>query len=148
MSSFKVFDIAGSGMSAESVRLNTVASNLANADSVSGDPSQVYQAKHPVFQSVQALGAAAIGAAANQLSQQASASVKVSGIASNTAAPEARYDPSNPLANSDGYVYSSNVNVVEEMTDMISASRSYQNNVEVMNTARNMMLDTLKLGQS
>jgi len=148
MSSFKVFDIAGSGMSAESVRLNTVASNLANADSVSGDPTQVYQAKHPVFQSVQALGTAALGAAANQLSQQASASVKVSGIASNTAAPEARYDPSNPLANSDGYVYSSNVNVVEEMTDMISASRSYQNNVEVMNTARNMMLDTLKLGQS
>ena len=158
MSSFKVFDIAGSGMSAESVRLNTVASNLANADSVSGDPSQVYQAKHPVFQSVQALGAAnlgvaalaatVVGAAANQLAQQASASVKVSGIASNTAAPEARYDPSNPLANADGYVYSPNVNVVEEMTDMISASRAYQNNVEVMNTARNLMLDTLKLGQS
>jgi len=157
MSSFNVFDIAGSGMSAESVRLNTVASNLANADSVSGDPTQVYQAKHPVFQSVQALGAAALGTTAlgtatmgtgsSHLSQQASASVKVSGIAANTAAPEARYDPSNPLANSDGYVYSSNVNVVEEMTDMISASRSYQNNVEVMNTARNMMLDTLKLGQ-
>ena len=158
MSSFNVFDIAGSGMSAESVRLNTVASNLANADSVSGDPTQVYQAKHPVFQSVQALGAAALGTTAlgtatmgtgsSHLSQQASASVKVSGIAANTAAPEARYDPSNPLANSDGYIYSSNVNVVEEMTDMISASRSYQNNVEVMNTARNMMLDTLKLGQS
>jgi flagellar basal-body rod protein FlgC len=158
MSSFNVFDIAGSGMSAESVRLNTVASNLANADSVSGDPNQVYQAKHPVFQSVQALGAAALGTTAlgtatmgtgsSHLSQQASASVKVSGIAANSAAPEARYDPSNPLANSDGYVYSSNVNVVEEMTDMISASRSYQNNVEVMNTARNMMLDTLKLGQS
>ena|ERR1035441_7962053 len=144
MSSFKVFEIAGSGMSAESVRLNTVASNLANADSVSGDPTQVYQAKHPVFQSVQALGAAAAG----QLSEQASASVRVTGIAANTAAPESRYDPNNPLANAEGYVYSSNVNVVEEMTDMISASRSYQNNVEVMNTARNMMLDTLKLGQS
>ena len=143
MSSFKVFDIAGSGMSAQSVRLNTVASNLANADSVSGDPTQVYQAKHPVFQSVQALGAAA-----SQSAEQASASVKVLSIATNTAAPESRYDPGNPLANSDGYVYSSNVNVVEEMTDMISASRSYQNNVEVMNTARNMMLDTLKLGQS
>ena len=143
MSSFKVFDIAGSGMSAESVRLNTVASNLANADSVSGDPTQVYQAKHPVFQSVQALGAAA-----SQMEEQASASVRVLGIANNTAAPESRYDPSNPLANSEGYVYSSNVNVVEEMTDMISASRSYQNNVEVMNTARNLMLDTLKLGQS
>jgi flagellar basal-body rod protein FlgC len=143
MSSFKVFDIAGSGMSAESVRLNTVASNLANADSVSGDPTQVYQAKHPVFQSVQALGAAA-----SQTAEQASASVKVLAIAANQAAPEARYDPSNPLANSEGYVYGSNVNVVEEMTDMISASRSYQNNVEVMNTARNLMLDTLKLGQS
>ena len=80
MSSFKVFDIAGSGMSAESVRLNTVASNLANANSVSGDPSQVYQAKHPVFQSVQALGAAA-----SQTAEQASASVKVLGIAANTA---------------------------------------------------------------
>jgi flagellar basal-body rod protein FlgC len=143
MSSFKVFEIAGSGMSAESVRLNTVASNLANADSVSGDPTQVYQAKHPVFQSVQELGAAA-----GQTAQQASASVRVLGIASNQAAPEAHYDPGNPLANSDGYVYSPNVNAVEEMTDMISASRSYQNNVEVMNTARNMMLDTLKLGQS
>jgi flagellar basal-body rod protein FlgC len=150
MSSFKVFDIAGSGMSAESVRLNTVASNLANASSVSGDPTQVYQAKHPVFQSVQSLGAAALGSAgvAGRLSEQASASVKVSGISTSTAAPEQRYDPGNPLANSDGYVYGSNVNVVEEMTDMISASRSYQNNVEVMNTARNMMLDTLKLGQS
>jgi flagellar basal-body rod protein FlgC len=143
MSSFKVFEIAGSGMSAESVRLNTVASNLANADSVSGDPSQVYQAKHPVFQSVQELGAAA-----SQTAQQASASVRVLGIAANQAAPEAHYDPGNPLANSDGYIYSPNVNAVEEMTDMISASRSYQNNVEVMNTARNMMLDTLKLGQS
>jgi flagellar basal-body rod protein FlgC len=142
MSAFKVFDIAGSGMSAESVRLNTVASNLANADAVSGDPNQVYQAKHPVFQSVQALGAAA-----SHTADQASASVKVLSIATNTAAPETRYDPSNPLANSDGYVYSPNVNAVEEMTDMISASRSYQNNVEVMNTARNMMLDTLKLGQ-
>jgi flagellar basal-body rod protein FlgC len=143
MSSFKVFDIAGAGMSAESVRLNTVASNLANADSVSGDPSQVYQAKHPIFQTVQALGAGA-----GQTADQASASVKVLAIAANQAAPEARYDPANPLANSEGYVYSSNVNVVEEMTDMISASRSYQNNVEVMNTARNLMLDTLKLGQS
>jgi len=110
---------------------------------VSGDPTQVYQAKHPVFQAVQALGAAA-----SHTAEQASASVKVLGIANNQAAPDARYDPGNPLANTDGYVYSPNVNVVEEMTDMISASRAYQNNVEVMNTARNLMLDTLKLGQS
>jgi len=143
MSSFNVFDISGAGMSAESVRLNTVASNLANADSVSGDPTQVYQAKHPVFQAVQSRGALTGQGTADQ----ASASVKVLSIASNTAAPESRYDPSNPLANSDGYVYAPNVNVVEEMADMISASRAYQNNVEVMNTARNLMLDTLKLGQ-
>jgi flagellar basal-body rod protein FlgC len=74
--------------------------------------------------------------------------VNVLGITESTAAPDSRYDPGNPLANSDGYVYSPNVNVVEEMADMISASRSYQNDVEVMNSARNMLLDTLKLGQS
>ena len=131
-----IFDIAGSGMSAQSVRLNTVASNLANAESISGDPSSVYQAKHPVFQAVMS------GANA------AEATVKVAGIVRSQASPEARYDPGNPLADAQGYVYAPGVNVVEEMTDMISASRSYQNNVEVLNTARDMMLATLKLGQS
>lgn len=139
MSSFKIFDIAGSGMSAQSVRLNTVASNLANADSVSGDPNTVYQAKHPVFQAVMGNGA---GLSA------ASASVSVTGIAQSHAAPEMRYDPGNPLADAQGNVYAPNVNVVEEMADMISASRSYQNNVEVLNTTRDMMLQTLKLGSS
>ena len=100
-------------------------------------PSQVYRAKHPVFQ-----------AATQTSGNQASTAVNVLGITESTAAPDSRYDPGNPLANADGYVYSPNVNVVEEMADMISASRSYQNNVEVMNTARNMLLDTLKLGQS
>jgi len=137
MSDFKIFDIAGSGMSAQSVRLNTVASNLANADSVSTDPADAYRAKHPVFQAV--LGG--LGA------DPATASVEVSAITESQAPPESRYDPGNPLANAQGYVYAPNVNVVEEMTDMISASRSYQNNVEVLNTARDMMLDTLKLGQ-
>jgi len=136
MSNFKVFDIAGSGMSAQSVRLNTVASNLANADSVSGDPNSVYRAKHPVFQAVMGSG--------NDLS---TASVKVTGINENQAAPDARYDPGNPLADSQGNVYAPNVNVVEEMADMISASRSYQNDVEVLSTSRDMMLATLKLGQ-
>jgi flagellar basal-body rod protein FlgC len=139
MSSFKIFDIAGSGMSAQSVRLNTVASNLANADSVSGDPSTVYQAKHPVFQAVMGNGSGL---------NAASASVSVSGIAQSQAAPEMRYDPGNPLADAQGNVYAPNVNVVEEMADMISASRSYQNNVEVLNTTRDMMLNTLKLGSS
>lgn len=140
MSSFKIFEIAGSGLSAQSVRLNTVASNLANADSVSGDPNTVYKARHPVFQAVHA----AVGAAAR--SQQAGAAVRVSGIVESNAAPTVRNDPGNPLADAQGNVYAPNVNVIEEMTDMISASRAYQNDVEVMNTAKDLMLATLKLG--
>jgi len=140
MSSFKIFDIAGSGMSAQSVRLNTVASNLANADSVSGDPKLAYRARHPVFEAVRA------GVAAGQRNE-ASAAVRVKGIVENEAAPEARYEPGNPLANAEGFIYAPNVNVVEEMVDMISASRAYQNNVEVMNTSKELLLATLRLGQ-
>ncbi len=140
MSSFRVFDIAGSGMSAQSVRLNTVASNLANADSVSGDPNSVYKAKHPVFQAV-------MGSVAGPVADRNTAQVSVTGISESQAAPETRYDPGNPLADAQGNVYAPNVNVVEEMADMISASRSYQNNVEVLNTSRDMLLATLKLGQ-
>lgn len=140
MSSFKIFDIAGSGMSAQSVRLNTTASNLANADSVSGDPNSVYKARHPVFKAVQA------SLAKGGSGSSTGGAVQVAGIVESTAAGQARYEPGNPLANSEGYVYSSNVDVVEEMVDMISASRSYQNNVEVMNTSKELMLATLKLG--
>ena len=137
MSSFKIFDVAASGMSAQSVRLNTTASNLANADTVSGDPKQVYKAKHPLFEAVRAgLG-----------SNGASNGVAVRGIVENQATPQARYEPGNPLADATGYVYAPAVNTVEEMVDMISASRSYQNNVEVLGTARDMMLATLRLGQ-
>jgi flagellar basal-body rod protein FlgC len=141
MPSFKVFDIAGSGLSAQSVRLNTVASNLANADSVSGDPKTVYKARHPIFEAVKA----SLAGQAPDLSK-GNAAVRVRGIMENDAAPVARYEPGNPLANSEGYVYAPNVNVVEEMVDMISASRAYQNNVEVMNTSKELMLATLKLG--
>jgi flagellar basal-body rod protein FlgC len=141
MSSFKIFDIAGSGLSAQSVRLNTVASNLANADSVSGDPATVYKARHPVFQAVHA----AVGAAAGA-QQQAGATVRVAGIVESQAPPTVRNDPGNPLADAQGNVYAPNVNVIEEMTDMISASRAYQNDVEVMSTAKDLMLSTLKLG--
>jgi flagellar basal-body rod protein FlgC len=146
MSSFKIFDIAGSGISAQSVRLNTVASNLANADSVSGDPSTVYKARHPVFESVKASVAAQTLNAANGTDAGSSAAVRVRGIVESTADPTERYEPGNPLANADGNVYSPNVNVIEEMTDMISASRAYQNNVEVMNTSKELMLATLKIG--
>jgi len=151
MSSFKIFDIAGSGLSAQSVRLNTVASNLANADSVSGDPSTVYKARHPVFEAVkasiasQALASAA-GVSLKPGPDQSDAAVRVRGIVESTSDPTERYEPGNPLANADGNVYSPNVNVIEEMTDMISASRAYQNNIEVMNTSKELMLATLKLG--
>jgi flagellar basal-body rod protein FlgC len=138
-----IFDIAGSGMSAESVRLNTVASNLANADSVSGSPTTAYKARYPVFQAVQSALAAATGSTTG-----ADASVMVRGIVESTAPGTANYDPGNPLADANGYVYSSNVNVVEQMADMISASRSYQNDADVLNTSKQLMLDTLKLGQS
>jgi len=144
MPSFNIFDIAGSGMSAQTVRLNTTASNLANADSVAGDANAAYKARHPVFKAVQAAMSNQAGAA---LTNQATSSVKVTGISQSDAQAQARYEPGNPMANADGYVYSSNVNVVEEMADMISASRSYQNNVEVMNTSKDLMLATLKLGQ-
>ena len=143
MSSFKIFDIVGSGLSAQSVRLNTVASNLANADSVSGDPATVYKARHPVFQAVQA----ALSQSMNPTDRASGAAVRVAGIVQSTAAPSERYDPGNPLADEHGNVYAPNVNVIEEMTDMISASRAYQDNVEVMSTAKDLMLATLKLGQ-
>ena len=140
MSSFKIFDIAGSGMAAQSVRLNTVASNLANAESVSGTPEGAYKARHPVFEAVKAAVQSGNGV-------DPGAAVKVLGIVEDNRAAEARYQPGNPLANADGYVFAPNVNVVEEMVDMISASRAYQNNVEVMNTSKDLLLATLRLGE-
>jgi flagellar basal-body rod protein FlgC len=140
MSSFRIFDIAGSGMSAQSVRLNTVASNLANAESVSGDAKTAYRARHPVFEAVRAQ-------LAGQQGGDPGAAVRVASITEDSRAPEMRYQPGNPLANADGYVFAPNVNAVEEMVDMISASRAYQNNVEIMNTSKDLLLATLRLGQ-
>ncbi|HEY2590525.1 MAG TPA: flagellar basal body rod protein FlgC [Steroidobacteraceae bacterium] len=151
MSSFKIFDVAGSGLAAESVRLNTVASNLANADSVSGDPSTVYRARHPVFEAVRAAVAAGLGPASAGFGaggeSASGAAVRVTGVVESTSPPQVRHDPGNPLADAQGNVYAPNVNVIEEMTDMISASRAYQNDVEVMNTSKDLMLATLKLGE-
>jgi flagellar basal-body rod protein FlgC len=135
MSSFKIFDVASSAMSAQSTRLNTVASNLANADAVAGSPDAVYKARLPVFKSLidpQSPDAAGVG---------------VTGIVESTAAPDKRYQPGHPLADAEGYVYTPNVNVVEEMVNMISASRSYQSSVEVMNTAKELAMRTLTLGK-
>jgi flagellar basal-body rod protein FlgC len=144
MSSFKAFDIAGSGMAAQSVRLNTTASNLANADSVSGTAANVYKPRHPIFEAVRAQ-LQAHGAAAG--ASESNPAVRVRGIYESTAPASQRYEPGNPLADTNGYVFAPAVNVVEEMVNMISASRSYQNNVEVMNTSKDLLLATLRLGQ-
>ena len=141
MGFFNIFNISGSGMSAESVRLDTDASNLANADSVSSSAATAYKARYPVFQAVQS----ALAGPGSPTLQAADASVAVRGIVENTAPGTARYEPGNPMANAQGYVFSSNVNIVTQMADMISASRSYQNDAQVLNTSKTLMIDTLKL---
>lgn len=143
MSMFKVFDIAGSGMAAQSLRLNTTASNLANANSVASSPEEAYRAREPLFAAVQAAVAGQLGTAADA----ASAGVRVTGITESQAEIPSRYEPGNPMADADGYVYGSNVNPIDELVNMISASRSYQNDVEVMNSAKQLMLKTLDLGK-
>jgi len=137
VSLFNVFDIAGSAMSAESVRLNVTSSNLANAQSVGGSETATYHARHPVFSAVmQSLKADA-----------SSVGVRVDGIVESQTPMEKRYQPHHPLASEEGYVFLPNVNIVDEMANMISASRSYQSNVEVLNTSKQMMLATLRMGQ-
>ena len=134
---FKVFDIAGSAMSAQSQRLNVVASNLANADSAISANGQPYRAKQVVFQTTPLSN-----------KQPNVAGVKVSRVIEDPAPPRLTYDPKNPLADANGYVTMPNVNPVEEMVNMISASRSYQTNADMMNAAKTMLLKTLQLGQS
>jgi flagellar basal-body rod protein FlgC len=138
MSSFSIFDIAGTGMNAQSLRLNLVASNISNANSASSTAEGAYKSRQPVF-------AAELKDVMNN--QNAASRVKVLGVVENKAPPVMEYAPNHPLADSTGYIYKSNVNTVEEMANMMSASRSYQNNVEVLNTAKQLILQTLKMGQ-
>ncbi|ODV05383.1 MAG: flagellar basal body rod protein FlgC [Rhodanobacter sp. SCN 68-63] len=140
MSMFTIFDTAGSGMAAQSLRLNTVASNLANAESVSSTQQGAYRAKEPLFAAVKQRVEGAMADAAT-------VGVKVDGVTESQAAVPSRYEPGNPMADANGYVYGSNVNPVDELVNMISASRSYQNNVEVMNTTKQLMVKTLDLGK-
>ena len=135
MSLFNVFQISSSAMTAQSMRLNAVASNLANADSIVSSDGKPYRAKQVVFE------ATPLGA------DDTAKGVRVRQVVEDAAPPRMVYDPKNPAANEQGYVAFPNVNVVEEMTNMSSASRSYQTNVEVMNTAKTMMLRTLQIGQ-
>jgi flagellar basal-body rod protein FlgC len=134
MSMFSIFSVSGSAISAQSQRLNVVASNLANVDAVAGPDGSAYKARQVVFQT-ELMGA------------EGSAGVRVKEITENDTPGRKVLDPTNTLADADGYVTHSNVNQVEEMVNMISASRSYQNNVEVMNTAKTLLLKTLQMGQ-
>lgn len=134
MSLFSIFDISGSAMTAQSKRLNVSASNMANADSVAGPDGTPYRARQVVFQ-------------VNRAAGQEIGGVQVSDVIESNAPDRLVYEPGNPLADAKGYLHMPNVNVVGEMVNTISASRSYQANVEVMNTAKAMMLKTLTLGQ-
>ncbi len=147
MSLMSIFDISGSAMSAQSVRLNTTASNMANANSAAGSPDQVYRARHPVFASIAAelLGDADANAFAGE--QGMGLGVQVMGILESEAPHQERYEPEHPLADENGYVYYPNVNIVEEMANMISSSRAFQTNVDVMNAAKTMMQRVLSMGQ-
>lgn len=148
MSLASVFDIAGSGMTAQSMRLNTTASNLANAQSASSSIEDTYRARKPVFAAAhnQAMGFQS-GFGRGALENDSQKGVNVLGIVESDAELQRRYEPNHPSADEEGYVFYPNVNVVEEMTDMISASRSFQVNVEVMNSAKQMVQRVLTLGQ-
>jgi flagellar basal-body rod protein FlgC len=134
MSMFRIFDIAGSAVSAQSQRLNVVASNLANADTVAGPDRSAYKARHVVFTT-------------EPMGDVGAAGVTVSNVVEDNTPGRMVHDPGHPQADANGYVTFSNVNPIEEMVNMISASRSYQNNIEVMNTAKSLLMKTLQLGQ-
>ncbi|HCE28602.1 MAG TPA: flagellar basal body rod protein FlgC [Comamonadaceae bacterium] len=134
MSMFSIFNVSGSAVSAQSQRLNTVASNLANVDAVAGPDGKAYKARQVVFQT-------------EKMGAEHTAGVRVSAIKESDVPGRRVHDPNHPSADEQGYVTHSNVNAVEEMVNMISASRSYQNNIEVMNTAKTLLLKTLQMGQ-
>jgi flagellar basal-body rod protein FlgC len=138
MSMLRIFDVASSAISAQSQRLNVVASNLSNADTVAGPDGAAYKARQVIFQT------ALMGPPGQR---EASVGVRVSTVAEDNTPGRRVLDPKHPSADANGYVTYSNVNPVEEMVNMISASRSYQNSVEVMNTARNLLQKTLQMGQ-
>ena len=134
MAMLDVFKVAGSALTAQSVRLNTTASNLANAESVVGPDGQPYRGKQVVFRTT-------------PMGEGPAQGVRVQEVVESAAPPRLVYEPNNPAADENGYVAMPNVNVVEEMVNLISASRSYQNNVEVINTARSLLQKTLTIGQ-
>ncbi|XOV88275.1 MAG: flagellar basal body rod protein FlgC [Pseudomonadota bacterium] len=136
MSLSNVFNLSGSALHAQNVRLNTIALNIANADSIAGSPETTFRAQIPVFRAVfdEQQGSQGVG-------------VRVVGIVEDTTAPRKQYMPENPMADDDGFIYMPNINAVEQMSNMMSASRSFQVNIEMMNTAKELMMRTLTIGQ-
>ncbi|MCP4490521.1 MAG: flagellar basal body rod protein FlgC [Gammaproteobacteria bacterium] len=135
MGLFGNFDISGSAISAQSVRLNTTASNMANSETIASSHEEAYRARQPVFQAM-----------INHQAHAGNVGVRVLGVVESQDDVVQRYDPGHAMANEDGYIFASNVNPVEEMANMISASRAYQNNVEVLNTSRDLLMRALSLG--
>jgi flagellar basal-body rod protein FlgC len=147
MSLGNIFDIAGSGMSAQTIRLNATASNLANAETPAGNEEDAFKARYPIFSAVQAQTLQQIQSSQTLAAKDEFFGVQVKGVVESNKAVQLRYEPEHPLSDAEGYVYYPNVNVVEEMTNMISASRSFQANVDVMNATKTMMQRVLSLGQ-
>ena len=140
MSLNTVFDIASSGMVAETARLSSSAQNMTNANITVGNPNDVYQPRYPVFEAVQEQ--------ANQwMGDNVKAGVQLKGVYVSNAPPTMRYEPNNPIADAKGYVYTSNVSTVEEMANMISASKSYEMDINMLNTTKQLMQRVLQLGQ-
>jgi flagellar basal-body rod protein FlgC len=137
MSLLNVFEIAGSAMSAQTVRLNVTASNMANVDSVGSSTGSTYRARHPVFETIYS----------DSMNNGLSNGVRVSGIIESQSPLRKEFEPAHPNADEEGYVYYPNVNSIEEMTNMMSATRSFQNNVEIINASKQMLLRTLSIGQ-
>jgi len=136
MSMFKVLDISGSGLHAQTIRLNTIASNMANVDSISSNADTTFRGKKPIFETI-----------LNSATGLPTGGVRVRDIVENQAPLKMEFSPNHPMANGEGYIFRPNVNVVEEMTDMMSASRTFQTNIEVMNTAKQLLLRTIQIGK-
>lgn len=136
MSMFNILDISASGMHAQTVRLNTIASNMANVDSISSNKGEVYQSKQPVFETI-----------LQGSKQEPTGGVRVKDIVESEAPAKMEYNPNHPLSDDQGYIYRPNVNTVEEMANMLSASRSYETNIEVLNTSKQLLMRTIQLGQ-
>lgn len=145
MSTFKIFDIAGSGMNAQNARLNLVASNIANAETISSSIDKTYKSRQPVFATQLADAIDLVGKA--KAKNDGATGVKVLGVVESKAPLRMEYQPDHPMANADGYIFKPNVNTMEEMANMIAASRGYEDNVNVFNTAKQLIAQTLRMGE-